>query len=193
MRRLIRDLQQQGRGGDSVLLMDGSGTYAYLSFSNLPTGSIGRKFECGYDEMWGTLNPTFQGPFNIRLIRLADVMLLAAEAAIEAGDAAKALNYVNRVRTRARNCGNTGYPQNLSTCSFADIVHERRLELTLEPHRIFDLVRWGLTDEYLTNLALDAYPGIAVDFEQGKHEFWPIPLTEIQLSQGGLVNYPAWQ
>jgi hypothetical protein len=181
-----------GREGDTILLVDGSDRYVLMSFSNLPTGTIGRKFECGYDEYW--IDGTFtQGPYNVRLIRLADVMLLAAEAAVETGDANKALNYVNRVRTRARNCGNTGFPQNLTACSFEDIVHERRLELACEPHRFFDLVRWGLTDEFITGTVLDAYPGATVTFEAGKHEFWPIPITEIQLSQGGLVNYPAWQ
>ena len=34
------------------------------------------------------------------------------------------------IRTRARNSGISGYPKDLTTVSFEDIVHERRLELT---------------------------------------------------------------
>lgn len=180
-----------GRLGDSILIDET--TIVPMNFDNLPTGAIGRKFECGYAEYWSAGQWT-QGPFNIRLIRLADVLLLAAEAAIETNQPGKALDYVNRVRSRARNCGSTGFPQDLTAVSFEDIVHERRLELACEPHRFFDLVRWGLAEKYLTGISNAAVGGdFRVEFVKGKHEFWPIPLSEIQLSKGGLVNYPAWQ
>ena len=99
------------------------------------------------------------------------------------------------IRTRARNSGVTGFPKDLTAVSFEDIVHERRLEFTLEPHRFFDLVRWNLTGKYINGIAPDAgtLGNFTVEFIPGKHEFWPIPLTQIQLSKGGLVNYPAWQ
>jgi len=98
------------------------------------------------------------------------------------------------VRTRARMCGTTGYPENLTAISFEDVVHERRLELACEPHRFFDLVRWGLAEKYISGISNAAVGGdFRVQFEKGKHEFWPIPISEIQLSKGGLVNYPAWQ
>ncbi len=181
-----------GREGDSILL-GADNEYVLMGFDNLPTGTIGRKFECGYDEYWG-ISDVWSGPFNIRLIRLAEVYLIAAEAAFMAGDQAKALTYVNAIRTRARNCGTTGYPQDLTAVSFEDIVHERRLELACEPHRFFDLVRWGLAEEFLDGVhVLSLGSDFHIDFEPGKHEFFPLPLTEIQLSKGGLVNYTPWQ
>jgi len=180
-----------GRVGDSILI--DATTFRPMNLDNMPTGYIGRKFECGWDEYWSAGQWT-QGPFNVRLIRLADILLLAAEAAIETNQTDKALDYVNRVRARARACGTTGYPQDLTSISFEDVVHERRLELACEPHRFFDLVRWGLTDKYLNGISNAAVGGdFRVEFVNEKHEFWPIPLSEIQLSKGGLVNYPAWQ
>ncbi|MEM7109373.1 MAG: RagB/SusD family nutrient uptake outer membrane protein [Bacteroidota bacterium] len=105
-------------------------------------------------------------PNNIRQIRYADVLLMAAEALNRGGgDDAQALAYVNQVRARA----------DLSTISVSGneltqaIYQERRVELAGEGHRFFDLVRTG-------NAAAE------IDgFQTGKHEVFPIPLIEIQL------------
>jgi hypothetical protein len=182
-----------GREGDSIQINDNGIKWVKMDFENLPTKMIGRKYECGYDEYWKA-NEWTQGPFNLRLIRYADVILYAAEAAFFAGDKTKALNYVNMVRTRARNCGTTGKPENLSAISFEDIVHERRLELTLEPHRFFDLVRWGLAEKFISGIP-NGYLGetFTTEFIVGKHEFFPLPSSEVILSKGTLVQYPAWQ
>ena len=182
-----------GRVGDSIFQHN---ILKRMDLSNIPSQMIGRKFECGYAEMWSDGSPAvWESPMNIRLIRYAEVILIAAEAAIKINDQASALTYVNMIRTRARNSGVTGFPKDLTAVSFEDIVHERRLEFTLEPHRFFDLVRWNLTGKYINGIAPDAgtLGNFTVEFIPGKHEFWPIPLTQIQLSKGGLVNYPAWQ
>ena len=181
-----------GREGDTILLGEDN-EFVFMGFDNLPTGTIGRKFECSYEEYWGN-NDIWAGPYNVRLIRLAEIYLIAAEAAIMVNDQTKALTYINTIRTRARNCGATGYPVNLTAVSFEDVVHERRLELACEPHRYFDLVRWDLAEEFLDGINVLALgPDFHIDFEPGKHEFFPLPLTEIQLSKGGLVNYEPWQ
>jgi hypothetical protein len=166
-----------------------------MDLGNLPSKMLGRKFECGYDEFWkdeGSNSGWGDGPYNVRLIRLAEIVLYAAEAAVKLGDQTNALKYINLVRARARSCGNTGFPKDLTAVSFEDVVHERRLELTCEPFRFFDLVRWGLTDKYLNGASVDAGQ-FTIEFVKGKHEFWPIPISEIQLSKGGLVQYPMWQ
>ena len=184
-----------GRDGDSILLFMSDSKSIELvpmNFSNLPTGTIGRKFECGYDEYWG-ISDVWSGPFNVRLIRLAEVILNAAEAAYMSNNTARALELVNMIRTRARNCGTTNYPQDLSAISFEDIMHERRLELACEPFRFFDLVRWGIAEDFISGITLEAIPSLSVEFEPGKHEFFPIPLSEIELSKGGLINYEPWQ
>ena len=180
------------RPGDSLYIHN---VLYPMDLFNLPTHMLGRKFECGWDEFWkdeGTSSGWGDSPYHIRLIRLGEIVLLASEAAIKLGDQANALKYINQIRTRARNCGNTGFPKDLTAVSFEDIVHERRLELTCEPHRFFDLVRWGLAYKYLNGASVDAGQ-FTIDFVKGKYEFWPIPLSEVQLSKGGLVQYQAWQ
>jgi hypothetical protein len=130
------------------------------------------------------------------MLRYADIVLLAAEAAIMAGDNNKALTYINMVRTRARMCGVEGntcpadYPPG-TTVTMDMLVHERRLELAMEGHRFFDLVRWNRAVEeidgsYLTNQQR------SVTFISPKNDFFPIPEQEVNSSQGNLLQYPGW-
>ncbi len=159
---------------------------------NVPTGMIGRKYECSAPEFWDDMTNEKEGPFNLRLIRYADVILMAAEAAYMENDETKALNYVNMVRERARNSGNTGYPEELTAISMEDIMHERRLELALEGHRFQDVVRWGETQRFIDGHYNTGH-GINVNFDPERHLFLPIPYEEIQLSEGALKQYPGWQ
>ncbi len=180
-----------GREGDTIMV---DNEWVPINFSNLPTGMIGRKFECSTDEYWAVRTNDNEGPFNIRLIRYADVVLMAAEAAFHLGQEAKALDYINMVRTRARMSGDTGYPLDLTTITLEDILHERRLELALEGHRFFDLVRLNKAEQFINGINLAALgDGFEVQFVKGKHEFWPIPTREVQLSNNALVQYPGWQ
>jgi len=66
-------------------------------------------------------------------------------------------------------------------------MHEREVELGFEWLRFFDLVRWSLLDD----------PWIDIEetlpyFEQGKNEYLPIPLAEINLARGALKQNPGW-
>ena len=67
--------------------------------------------------------------------RYAEVLLNAAEAALELGQADKALDYVNQIRERA------GIAP-LSSLVLDDLKQERRVELAFEDHRLWDLKRW---------------------------------------------------
>lgn len=71
--------------------------------------------------------------------RLAEIYLNYAEATIENGsgngDAAKAQQYVNAIRHRAGLSGNV-------PLTLENVKKERRVELALENHRMWDLVRW---------------------------------------------------
>jgi hypothetical protein len=121
--------------------------------------------------------------------------LIAAEAAVEAGQVSVALPYINEVRTRARNCGVDGqvYPKNLTSCSLADIMQERRIELALEGgHRYYDLVRWNKGYDYINGISLSMSPDQKLVYQKGKHDFFPIPMTQVQLSDGNLEQYPGW-
>ena len=74
---------------------------------------------------------------NLRIMRYAEVLLMAAEAHIQGGvDASKALDYVNQVRDRAQLAP-------LSAVTMDDVKKEKRLELCMESCRFQDLVRWG--------------------------------------------------
>jgi hypothetical protein len=122
---------------------------------------------------------------NRRLIRYSDVLLMAAEALNENNKAAQALPYLNEVRARARQ-GNLAILPNITETgkdALRDlIIHERRVELALEGHRFWDLVRTGKAVQVLG----------PVGFQTGKHEYFPIPQNEIDISQGSLIQNPAW-
>lgn len=183
--------------GDSVYITTGWDTYSCIQS---PTNMYNRKYEASPDQYWGTRNTDGNGPTNFPYIRYADVVLMAAEAAFKTGDAPTALDYVNKIRTRARNGAATGVPANLIAVTFDDIVKERQLELACEGHRFFDLVRWDLAEDYLPGQELQKYLGgilqtspISNTFERGKNEFFPLPLTEVIASNNGLVQYPNYQ
>ena len=103
-----------------------------------------------------------------------------AEACNQMGDDATALASLNMVRARA------GVPLledgSVSGPSLLDaIYHERRVELGLEGHRFFDLVRQGRAAEVLDG------------FIPGKSELFPIPTAEITLSNGALTQNPGYE
>lgn len=120
---------------------------------------------------------------NIRLIRYADVLLMHAEAACESGNYNEALDKLEMVRNRARG-GNAAILPKITTTDKdqlrAKIHHERRIELAMEWERFYDLVRWNEAKDVITN------------FEVGKHELFPIPQTEIDKSEGVLIQNPGY-
>lgn len=126
------------------------------------------------------------GPGNIRILRFADILLIAAEALNENGKPAEALVYLNRVRARAR--GNANVLPDVTTTNQNElrtaIYRERRAELAMEQHRWFDLIRTGRAAAQMQS--------VGKDFVEGKHELFPIPQTEIDLSQGVLTQNPGY-
>ncbi|MDO7699102.1 MAG: RagB/SusD family nutrient uptake outer membrane protein, partial [Schleiferiaceae bacterium] len=107
-------------------------------------------------------------PLNYKVIRYADVLLMAAEANVQEGNDGQALSYVNSVRARVN------MPARVSGGSalLADIFTERRLELSGEGLHFWDLLRSGQAAQSITN------------FQVGKHEIFPIPQVEIDLAGG---------
>jgi starch-binding outer membrane protein, SusD/RagB family len=131
------------------------------------------------------LTTTTQFGHNRRLIRYADVLLMAAEALNQNDRSAQALPYLNQVRQRARQGDTTILPDITTTnqAQLRDIIfNERRVELAMEGHRFWDLVRTGRAAEVLGPLG----------FISGKHELLPIPQSEIDLAQGSLQQNPNW-
>ena len=151
----------------------------------------GRKYECSYEEYWQNTKTWQDGPLDVKLIRYADVVLWAAEAAYNMNDNSKALEYINMIRTRARNSGNTGIPADLTgTATMDHIVQERLVELAMEGHRFFDLVRWKLAEQYLNHTLAD---GDQIIYESPMYDFFPIPQTEVDLSGNNLKQYAGWE
>jgi len=112
-------------------------------------------------------------PVNYRVIRYADVLLMAAEAHYQLGHTATSQQLVNQVRGRA---GVPGIPVN----SIDVIYRERRYELSGEGLRFFDLVRTGQAPTYIDNFVI------------GKHELFPIPQVEIDLAGGHWAQNPGY-
>lgn len=161
---------------------------------------------------WGNTSSAI----NYNIIRLADVILMLAEVRATT-DPDGAIDLVNMVRTRANNCaqgpGTSGadievapndasitwanynvqpYPAGHATrMSSAEAIkavrHERRIELSNEGHRTYDLRRWG-TFASVMNAYLDVEatkrPYLANHNEvEAKHNAFPLPTVQIDLSE----------
>ncbi|GAB2682814.1 RagB/SusD family nutrient uptake outer membrane protein [Flavihumibacter cheonanensis] len=127
------------------------------------------------------------GWLNQPILRYADVLLMAAEAANEIGGAAneaKAVQYVNQIRARARG-NNAAVLPNIAFTSKNQmrtaIQQERRVELAMEGERFYDLVRWGLAEQVL---GPQGY--------QPRHQYYPIPQSAIDFSGGILIQNPNY-
>jgi starch-binding outer membrane protein, SusD/RagB family len=139
---------------------------------------------------------------NFMIIRFADVLLMAAECEVEVGSLAKAFEYVNLIRERAANPA--GFVKKSDGTNAANYVvspylapfasqddarkavrFERKLELALEGHRFYDLVRWGIAkaelDPYLAYEAAKIPSHFAGATFTEKHQYLPIPQRQIDL------------
>ena len=122
---------------------------------------------------------------DLKVMRYAEVLLLAAEAQLQAGNATKALQYINEIRTRAKEAP-------LTSVSLSDIKTEKRLELCNEAVRFQDLIRWGDAKTAMADQGkqVPAFTGTAVQWNwqntkygfQDKHMLLPIPLKELELN-----------
>ena len=123
---------------------------------------------------------------NIRLIRYPDVLLMAAESANEKGLMGEASGYLEQVRAHARGTLTNVLPkvESLDQSVLREAIrHERRVELGLEPDRFYDLVRWGIAQEVLQAAGKNYQP---------KNALLPLPQTEIDKSNGVLIQNPDY-
>ena len=125
---------------------------------------------------------------------------MAAEAEIELNNLDAGLDLINQVRNRAKNSEllrTDGSPAaNYVIEPYASfgsqdearraLRFERKLELSGEGHRLFDLVRWGIAAETLNAYLANENPQLnspftGASFTAGKNEYLPIPQNEIDL------------
>lgn len=109
-------------------------------------------------------------------IRLADVILLYAEALNETGATPAALTELNKIRTRAGLGNSTATTQAAVRTA---IANDRRLELAFEGQRWFDLVRTGTAQTVL-------------GFSDANYLLAPIPISEITSSEGIITQNPGY-
>jgi len=142
-------------------------TYQVAPYKN--TGLYNQKYLPRKGETSGQIELNFLN--NFRTIRYADVLLMAAEANSKATtpNTTKAQTYLNLVRRRAFG-DNLHDITSTGTALYQAILDERRLELAMEGERFFDLVRTGQAAGKITG------------FTAGKHEVFPIPQLEINIS-----------
>jgi fibrillarin-like rRNA methylase len=110
---------------------------------------------------------------------------MAAEALAQNNKSIQALLHLNKVRERARQ-GNAAILPDITVTDKAllldRIFQERRVELALEGHRFWDLVRSDRAAQVLGPLG----------FKAGKHELLPVPQSEIDITQGLLGQNDNW-
>jgi len=151
-------------------------TYQVAPYKN--TGLYNQKYLPRKGETSGQVELNYTN--NQRIIRYADVLLMAAEANNKASAAndINAQRYLNLVRRRA--FGDSAHDvSSTGTTLYQAILDERRLELAMEGDRFFDLVRTGKASSVLGS-----------KFVVGKHEVFPIPQQEIDIS--GLTQNPNY-
>jgi hypothetical protein len=141
------------------------------------------------------------------------VILWLAEVEAEAGNLAKAEEYVNMIRNRAKgskvqdasikNVVNP-YPTGTFAANGKDyalnaVYMENRLEFAMEGHRFFDLVRWGIAADFLNRMYIPKESVSGTDltgrtyskrsylagksFDPAKNNYFPLPIDEILNSQ----------
>jgi hypothetical protein len=148
-----------------------------------------------YTNYWKPTDSYFSG-INTRVIRLADVYLMYAEALNEQGNTAGAIPYANLVRQRSNM---NDLPLSLPQEEFRQqLRHDRVLELAGESVRFVDMMRYGI----LSSALAGPNPDLRSDqadfdtefkyFQTGKSEYLPIPLYEIDAFGGKLNQNSGW-
>lgn len=164
---LIKAFDQEGdveRKNASIIFLDVSGRWSdpHYPQTKYPFINKYRKFQEGSDQ-------------NYIFIRLADILLLKAEALNELGDQAGAAALVNQIRKRAKLADTKAASQ--AELRLA-IEKERRLELAFEGHRWFDLRRTGRAIPVMN--AATGVNDVKIGYNLSPERLvWPIPQAEL--------------
>jgi starch-binding outer membrane protein, SusD/RagB family len=134
-------------------------------------------------------NITGDGSANAVVIRFAEVLLNYAEAQNEvAGADASVYDAVNKIRKRA---GLANLAAGLTKDQMREAIKkERRLELVLEGHRYFDLLRYGAADMEAAMKRVTDIP--ALRNYNSRLLLWPVPQVQITINQNLLPQNPGW-
>jgi len=159
----------------------------YTDYSSLDGRNANRPHISKYTAMAGDLpqaNTSGRDSHsNYQLMRYAEVLLIAAEAAVELGNSGEADQWINMIRQRARNGDGSGAPSaapaDISGATVADVLEERRLELAFEQKRWYDIVRRKMGDEVFGPNGFETELQGTQNFSAGRDYLLPIPPLEI--------------
>ncbi|MEZ5104252.1 MAG: RagB/SusD family nutrient uptake outer membrane protein [Draconibacterium sp.] len=134
----------------------------------------------------------FPSKFNsIIKLRLADILLLKAEAYVALGNLSEAASLVNTIRSRV-NLPNLSTATVSSASSMADaVLNERRLELAFEGQRWFDLVRTGKVFDVMNSLNSRDPGRLPMDMVTEYNVLLPLPQSQIDINPN-LVQNPGY-
>ena len=122
---------------------------------------------------------------NLVILRLADIILLRAEALTKLNRPAEAVDLLNEIRERA---GLDDYTYTNEMDLYYTIMDERGRELFSEGHWYFDLVRSGLLTDPGYQFSIEAYTPARI---QGRGYLWPLDLKTL-LGQDPLLTQNSW-
>ncbi len=182
---VLADASKGGSPMEAMAFMRNSeGWNSYFWRKWIPTGNL--------DGYWGEYTRT---PYEFPLIRLADVMLMLAEAYNELDRTTDAMTELNKVRARVGMPALGSGPAWLEVTSKEEMAlrirRERAFELAGEGQRYWDLKRWGLLEESMHD-ATDIFGDLMYTRSyQKRHEQWPIPLVELERNRN-LVQNEGW-
>ena len=118
---------------------------------------------------------------NLRLFRYGEILLIKAEAENELNDTTASKNALNQLRVRAGlnpiNAINKATLRN-------NIYKERSVEMAFEHDRMFDLRRTGR--------AASVLQALGKPYVSPKHDLFPIPQHQIDLSGGRITQNPGY-
>ena len=155
-----------------------TGTFLWDGF-RVPSQDSVQNSRYNYKAYHSQLKEPFCGdrgrlPKNLRVLRFGEILLIHAEAALATGKS-DALGDLNALRPRAGLLPLTSVDRHV-------VWHERRVELAMEHDRFFDLIR---QNEVEPGVAAAAFTRHGKTFDD-KNKVFPIPKTQIDLSQGNL-------
>lgn len=160
----------EAMGDRGIFTREATGGFPYKYY---PKKFFNNKRE---EASFGDPNPN--GGSNDRVIRYSDILLMHAEAAYQNNQPEKARASLNLVRARVKIP-----PVTVSGAALLEAIYrERRLELALEGHRFFDLVRTGRAAQVLGSLG----------YKENTHRVFPIPQSQIQASNGAVAQNPGY-
>jgi len=190
---MYEDVMEIGAPSAPITINPGTSLYGHEGYFSWKNRLLSSEAIAG---AWG-----YSHHNNFRVMRYAEIVLMAAEACLLSDDPVNALIFINMIRERAQ-------LPNLSSVTLDDIKKEKRLELWLESTRFQDLVRWGEAATVLANRGqkipifsglntdgtyIVSYPynNTAFGFKSGKHELLPFPEHEMNVNKN-LTQNPNW-